>query len=63
MLCDIFFMWLKIISAKLNSSKLAIGLLQLQYVIYGVIRGELQGSLSALSLVLLCIVALLADRV
>ena len=38
-------------------------LLPLQYVIYRVARGELQGSLSALLLVLLCIVALLADRV
>ena len=38
------------------------GLLPLQYVTYGVARGELQGSLCALLLVLLCIVALLADR-
>ena len=56
------FMWLNIILAKLNSSELASGLLPLQYVTYGAARGELQGSLCALLLVLLCIVALLADR-
>ena len=41
---------------------MASGLLSLQYVTYGAARGELQGSLCALLLVLLCIVALLADR-
>ena len=56
------FMWLNIIYAKLNSSELASGLLPLQYVTYGAARGELQGSLCTLLLVLLCIVALLTDR-
>ena len=55
-------MWLNIILAKFNSSELASSLLPLQYVTYGAARGELQGSLCALLLVLLCIVALLADR-
>ena len=57
-------MWPKfnIIWAKLNLSQLASGLLRLQYVTYGVVLGELQGSLCALLLVLRCIVALLADR-
>ena len=48
--------------AKLNSSELASGLLQLQYVTNGAALGELQGSLSVLLLVLRCIVNLLADR-
>ena len=52
-------MWLNII---INSSELASGLLPLQYVTYGAARGELQGSLCTLLLVLLCIVALLTDR-
>ena len=57
-------MWPKfnIIWAKLNLSELASGLLRLQYVTYGAVLGELQGSLCALLLVLRCIVALLADR-
>ena len=57
-------MWPKFnnIWAKLNLSQLASGLLRLQYVTYGVVLGELQGSLCALLLVLRCIVALLADR-
>ena len=57
-------MWPKfnIIWGKLNLSQLASGLLRLQYVTYGVVLGELQGSLCALLLVLRCIVALLADR-
>ena len=45
-----------------NSSELASDLLPLQYVTYGVARGESQGSLCTLLLVLLCIVALLTDR-
>jgi len=56
------FMWLNIIQAKLNASKLASGLLPLQYMNHGVTLGELQGSLCALLLVLRCIVALLADH-
>ena len=57
-------MWPKfnIIWAKLNLSELTSGLLRLQYVTYGAVLGELQGSLCALLLVLRCIVALLADR-
>ena len=55
-------MWPNIIWAKLNLSELASGLLRLQYVTYGAVLGELQGSLCALLLVLHCIVALLADR-
>ena len=57
-------MWPKfnIIWAKLNLSELASGLLRLQYITYGAVLGELQGSLCALLLVLRCIVALLADR-
>ena len=55
-------MGLNIIQAKLNLSELASSILPLQYVTYGVAHGELQGSLCALLLVLLCIVALLADR-
>ena len=55
-------MWLNIIKAKLNSSELASGLLPLQYVAYEAARGDLQGCLCTLLLVLLCIVALLADR-
>ena len=54
-------MWLNIILEKLNSSELASGLL-LQYVTYGEACGELQGSLCVLLLVLVCTVALLADR-
>ena len=55
-------MWLSIIWAKLNSRELAGGLLPFQYVTYEAARGELQGSLCVLLLLLLCIVALLADR-
>ena len=55
-------MWLNFIEAKLNSSELASGLLQLQYVTYGATLGELQGSLSVLLLALGYIEALLADH-
>ena len=44
-------MWPNIIWAKLNLSELASGLLRLQYVTYGAVLGELQGSLCALLLV------------
>ena len=54
-------MWINIIKTKLNSSKLASGLLPLQYVTYRAALRELQGSLCAFLLVLCGIVALLAD--
>ena len=47
---------------KVKLKRVGRGLLPLQYVTNRAARGDLQGSLCALLLVLLCIVALLADR-